>query len=85
MCNHSCENSNYPDWPESFKGYYPDGTVSVGLLGSKIPLQELSGGPDPVEVKAWKMSNQATVTQVCEHFGLSRVQVVKVVGIQEPA
>ena len=81
MSNHAYEDSKYPEWPISFKGHFPSGKESVELLGSNIPLPDLSGGPDPIEVNNWKTSNMATVSQVCEHFGLSRVQVIKAAGI----
>jgi hypothetical protein len=76
----SYESSKFPDWPMSFKGYPPAGNEGSGLLGSKFHLPDLDGGPDPVKVKAWMTSKLATVSETCEHFGLSRVQVIKVAG-----
>ena len=68
--------SKYPDWPASFRGYAPKKPTHAG----EIQLPDLSGGPDPDEVLAWKQDRKANVTQTCEYFGLSRVQVMKVVG-----
>lgn len=60
------DQTEYPDWPESFKGY-GDG-----------PFPDFNGGPDPAEVVAWQKKRGTTVSEVCKYFGLSRVQVVRV-------
>ena len=73
MSNDDCEATKYPDWPKSFKGY---GNYQV----NGVHYPDLSGGPDPKEVLATKKSKNLTVTETCKYFGLSRVQVVKVVG-----
>ena len=72
--------SNYPGWPESFYTHKPKTPSDPGLFGSGIHRPDISGGPEPEEVRAWKRDRNASVTETCEHFGLSRVQVVKVVG-----
>ena len=77
--------TNYPDRPESYyKKPYNNEPIVVapgeGLFGSNILLPDISVGPDPDEVRAWKRKNNASVTDICKYFGLSRVQVVKVVG-----
>lgn len=74
------DSTNYPGWPECFYTHKPEIPTGPGLMGTNSHFPDVRGGPDPEQVTAWKASNNATITQTCEHFGLSRLQVVKVVG-----
>ena len=70
MNSNSDQKTKYPDWPTSFKGY-----------GDNLQWPDLSHGPDPQEVREWQRERKATVSQVCEYFCLSRVQVMKCIDV----